>query len=112
MNHFEKNLEKYAELIVKSGINIQKGQTLVVRGPIQAAYFVRKVAQSAYDAGAKDVHVEYSDEILSLIKYKNAPDEAFMQYPQWKADGFAQMAKEDHAFLSIHGANPDLLKEV
>lgn len=112
MNHFEKNLEKYAELIVKSGINIQKGQTLVISAPIQAIDFVRKVAQSAYNAGAKNVHVEYSDEILSLIKYKSAPDEAFTEYPKWKADGFAKMAKEDHAFLSIHGANPDLLKEV
>lgn len=112
MNDFERNLEKYANLVVKTGINIQKGQTLVVRAPIQAAEFVRKVAQSAYDAGAKNVHVEYSDEIVSLIKYKSAPDEAFSEYPKWHADGFAQMAESDHAFLSISGTNPDLLKEV
>lgn len=112
MKNFEENLEKYAGLLVKTGINIQKGQTLVVNAPIHGAYFVRKIAKKAYESGAKNVHVEYSDEQLSLIKYMNAPDEAFKEYPIWKADGFAQMAEKDYAFLSLSSSNPDLLKEV
>ncbi len=112
MNIFEENLEKYAQLLVKTGINIQKDQTLVINAPISGAYFVRKVAEKAYKAGAKNVHVEYSDEELTLIKYMNAPHEAFKEYPQWKADGFGEMAAKDHAFLSITGSNPDLLKNV
>ena len=112
MNKFEENLEKYAELLVRTGINIQQGQTLVVNAPIHGAYFVRKIAEKAYKAGAKNVHVEYSDEQLSLIKYMNAPDEAFKEYPTWKADGFAQMAEDDYAFLSLSSSNPDLLKAV
>lgn len=112
MGNFEENLEKYAQLLVKTGINIQKGQTLVINAPIHGAYFVREIAEKAYKAGAKNVHVEYSDEKLSLIKYMNAPDEAFKDYPIWKADGFAQMAREDYAFLSLSSSNPDLFKDV
>lgn len=112
MNNFEKNLEKYAELAVKVGVNIQEGQTLVIRAPITAVDFVRKAAKKAYDYGAKNVHVEYSDEELSLIKFMNAPDEAFKEFPMWKAKGFEEMAKEGAAFLSISASNPDLLKEV
>lgn len=112
MKNFEENLERYAELLVKTGINIQQGQTLVINAPIKGADFVRKIAKKAYKAGAKNVHVEYSDEELSFIKYMNAPDEAFREYPKWKADGFAQMAGDDHAFLSISGSNPDLFKNV
>lgn len=112
MNNLEENLVKYAELLVKTGINIQEGQTLVINAPIHGAYFVRKIAENAYKAGAKNVHVEYSDEELSLIKYMNAPDEAFEEYPIWKADGFAYMAENDYAFLSLSSSNPDLLKGV
>ena len=112
MKNFEENLEKYAELLVRTGINIQKDQTLVINAPIKGADFVRKIAEKAYEAGAKNVHVEYSDEELSLIKYMNAPDQAFKEYPQWKADGFGQMADENCAFLSISGSDPDLFKKV
>lgn len=112
MKNFEENLEKYAELLVRTGINIQKDQTLVINAPIKGADFVRKIAKKAYEAGAKNVHVEYSDEELSLIKYMNAPDQAFKEYPQWKADGFGHMADENCAFLSISGSDPDLFKKV
>ena len=112
MLRYQENLEKYAELLVRTGINIQKGQTLVINAPIHGAYFVRIIAEKAYEAGARNVHVEYSDEELSLIKYMNAPDEAFKEYPIWKADGFAKMASEDHGFLSLSSSNPDLLKDV
>lgn len=112
MEDFEKNLEKYADLTVRVGVNIQKGQTLVVNAPIATADFVRKIAEKAYKAGAKNVHVEWNDEKLTLIKYLNAPDEAFKEYPMWKAKGYEEMAKEGAAFLSIIASNPDLLKNV
>ena len=57
---FEKNLDKYAKLAIKVGVNIQEGQTLLVRSPIECAPFVRKVVKHAYEAGAKNVHIEWS----------------------------------------------------
>jgi aminopeptidase len=69
-------------------------------------------AKKAYEAGAKNVHVEWSDEEVTRIKYLNAPDEAFTEFPMWRAKGFEEMAKEGAAFLSISASNPDLLKGV
>ena len=112
MSTFEQNLEKYAVLAVKVGINIQKGQTLVINGPTNNMEFVRLVAKKAYEAGAKNVHVEWNDEQLSLLKYQLAPDEAFTEFPMWKAKGFEEMAENGAAFMSIVASNPDLLKEV
>ncbi len=112
MSTFELNLEKYAELGVKIGVNIQKGQTLVINAPISAVEFVRIIAKKAYDAGAKNVHVEWNDEELARIKYLQAPDEAFIDFPHWKARGYEEMAENDAAFLSIIASNPDLLNGV
>jgi aminopeptidase len=112
MDTFEQKLNRYAELAVRVGVNIQKGQTLVVSAPISAAEIVRKIAKTAYEAGAKDVHTEWADDELTRIKYDMAPDEAFKEYPMWKAKGMEELAENGAAFLSIVASNPDLLKGV
>lgn len=112
MNELEQNLEKYAALAVSIGVNVQSGQTLVVNAPLDAAVLVRKIAKKAYEAGAKHVYVEWNDEDLTYIKYKHAPDEAFLEYPMWRAKGMEQLAEEGAAFLTIYSPNPDLLKDI
>ena len=109
---FDRNLDKYAELAVKIGVNIQPNQELLVRSPIECAPFVRKVVKHAYEVGAKNVYIEWSDEECTLIRYLNAPDEVFNEFPTWTSDQYVQIAKNGGAFLSIHAANPDLLKDV
>jgi aminopeptidase len=112
MSDWEQKLEKYASLAVQIGVNVQKGQTLVVNAPLEAAPLVRKIAKKAYEVGAKHVYVEWNDEELTYIKFKHAPDEAFLEYPMWRAKGMEQLAEEGAAFLSIYSPNPDLLKDI
>lgn len=109
---FEKNLEKYARLLVVNGINIQDGQTLVINASVEMADFVRILAKVAYEKGARHVHAEYRDEQLSLIKYLHAPTEAFAEIEQWRADGQEEMARKGAAFLSLTGMDPDLYQKV
>ena len=59
---FNNNLQKYAELAIKVGVNIQPNQTLLIRTPIECADFVRYAVKSAYENGARNVYVECSDE--------------------------------------------------
>src|SRR5690625_1111627 len=112
MSTFQSKLEKYAELAIKVGVNIQPKQTLIIRTPIFAKEYVRLVVQKAYEAGAKNVHVEWSDDEITKTKYNMAPEEAFNEYPSWIADGYEKLAEEGAAFLSITGSDPDLLKGV
>lgn len=109
---FNKNLQKYAELAIKVGVNIQPNQTLLIRTPIECADFVRLAVECAYKNGARNVFVEWSDEQTSLARYLYAPDEVFNEFPRWVSDQYVDIAKEGGAFLSIHAANPDLLKDV
>lgn len=108
----QRNLQKYAELSIKVGVNIQPDQDLLIRSPIECAEFVRLAVKEAYKYGAKNVHVEWSDEQTSLIKYLNAPDEVFNEFPKWVADQYTDIAKRGGAFLSIYAQDPDLLKDV
>ncbi|WBW97529.1 aminopeptidase [Oceanirhabdus sp. W0125-5] len=112
MNNFNELLQKYAKLAVKTGVNIQENQTLVINAPITAKDFVRAIAKEAYSSGVIDVHVDWNDEEISLIKFNYANDNVFDHFPDWKATSKESLANEGAAFLSISASNPDLLKNV
>lgn len=112
MNDFQRNLEKYAELAVKVGVNIQKGQTLVVYAALDAAELVRLVVKKAFETGAHDVVVNWNDDTVSRTKYEMAADEVFTEYPVWLAFEREEMVEKGAAFMSIMSSSPDLLKGV
>ncbi|MDN4608371.1 aminopeptidase [Sporosarcina highlanderae] len=112
MLSFEEKLEKYASLIVEVGSNIQKDQTLYISASIETAELVRKVADKAYDLGARHVIVDWADEELLKLRYKKAPAESFSDFPEWKVMEREKLAEGGAAFISIVSQSPDLLKGI
>lgn len=112
MTNFNVNLEKYADLAVRVGVNIQKGQTLSISASIDAAEFVRQIVKKAYEVGAKHVYVDWNDDAVTRYKYDLAPDEAFTEFPEWRVQEREALADQGAAFMSIVSASPDLLKGV
>ena len=112
MSNFQAKLNDYAKLCVKVGINIQPGQPLVVNTPIEGVEFVRLIAKNAYEAGASEVYVNWSDEVITRLKYENAPMEVFENFPKWYADGLEDYAKKGAGYISISAQDPELLKGI
>lgn len=108
----DKLLENYARLIVRAGINLQAGQYLVINSPIECAPFTRRIAQIAYVEGAKDVIINWKDELFSRLRFLHAPESVFEEFPQWQKDFYLSYMREGAAFLSIAAADPELLKDV
>jgi len=108
-------LQKYAEAIVKVGLNIRKGQRLIInlaatRGvPQQFAPLVREVAKAAYEVGARYVDVIWGDEEMLRLRAQYAPRDSFEEYSTWQIDAMLRMIENGDALLSITGSNPDLL---
>ena len=75
--NLKENLEKYAELIVSTGLSIKPGDKLKIRVTEETLPLVRLVSKKAYERGALDVDYEFSDDTLTLDRYLSAPDEAF-----------------------------------
>lgn len=73
MTVFSEKLEKYAELIVKVGVNVQPEQKVVIMAPVDAAPLVRLISKYAFEVGAEDVIMDWRDEELGALRYKNAP---------------------------------------
>ncbi len=99
MTDFNTKLENYASLSIKKGVNLQKGQILVIAAPIHSYEFVRVLAEKAYEAGAHNVHVEWSDEQLAKLKLDHAPMEAIQEYPWWHSKAREELAERGAALL-------------
>lgn len=108
----QKTKEKYAELALKMGVNLQKNQSLMINAPIEGAEFTKIVVRKAYELGAKDVHINWSDDDLTLWKYQYSPDEVLGHFPKWRVELYHEFIEDGGALLSIRATNPDLLKDI
>ncbi len=112
MKEFDVMLEKYANLVVKVGVNIQPGQVLMIYAPLETVELTRLIVGKAYEAGAKYVIVEWEDEAVTRIRYEKAPEDSFGYYPQWQADMLVQFAEEHGAVLHIKVPDPELFQGI
>jgi aminopeptidase len=104
-------LEKLAEVAVKVGLGLEKGQDLVITAPIAALPLVRFLTRHAYKAGAGLVTTFYSDEEATLARYAFAPDASFDKASDWLYEGMAKAYANGAARLAISGDNPMMLSE-
>lgn len=107
---FEQNLEKYAEVIVKVGLNLQPGQRLLIRAvPFDAAPLIRLIVMKAYQSGARYVDVLWDDAQLNLLRFQHAPRDSFDEFPTWKSELALDYFQHGDADLSVFTQDPDLL---
>lgn len=112
MKDFDLLLEKYAELVVKVGVNVQPGQVLMVHAPLETVELTRLIVGKAYEAGAKYVLVDWDDEAVTRIRYEKASEDSFGYYPQWHADMLEGFAEEGGAILHIKVPDPELFRGI
>ena len=83
-------IDKLARLAVIKGVNLQKGQSLLITAPIEALPLVRKVVEHSYKEGANIVTPLFSDDQITLSRFKYAQDESFDQATNWLYDGIGK----------------------
>ncbi|MDE0849548.1 aminopeptidase [Yoonia sp.] len=106
-----KKLDRLAEVAVRTGVNLQKGQDLVITAPMAALPLVQRIAVHAYKAGAGVVMPFFSDDVITLARYENADDASFDHAPGWFYEGLAAAFKGGAARMAITGDDPMLLAE-
>jgi len=109
-------LRKYAEAIVKVGLNLREGQRLIIfqgtaRGvPPAGRALVHEVTKAAYKAGARYVEAIWGDEEMLRIRLQYAPADSFDEYPKFMISGLLDMLNNGDALLSIYANDPDPYK--
>ena len=107
-----KTLDKYARLAIRIGVNLQKGEMLVVNAPVSAQKFVEKVVKQAYREGARNVEVQWTDETIGKLNYKYRSKKELANVPEWVRVRSDYYIDEKIAYLNIFSEDPEGLKGV
>ncbi|MGP1594201.1 MAG: aminopeptidase [Treponema sp.] len=108
----QKNIKKYVELILKSGLRLKKGDNLLVLVNEETLPMVREITKQAYQLGVTDVLYDFTDDDMTLARYQYGSSEVFSSIPQFKVDYLEQAYKNNYHRLALVAPNPELLKPV
>lgn len=105
-------LKRYAKLIAKCGVNVQKGQDVLVTAGLDQPEFVEMVVEELYRAGAANVYVQWSHLPLSKlnIKYKSLED--LSSVSAWEEEKLKYMVEKLPCRVFIESEDPDGLSGV
>lgn len=108
----QKLMEKYADFIVKVGVNVQPGQTFIIQCPVEAAFFARACAKAGFEAGAADVVVKYADEQLARIRMERGEEAALCDVKPYELRSYLDYAESEGGVcvLNIHADDPEVFK--
>ncbi|NLH92155.1 MAG: aminopeptidase [Atopobium sp.] len=106
MEGLSRQIDNYADLLVRIGAAVRPGQELVVSAPVERADFARKVVRSAYKAQASHVTMIWTDDQLKRLDYLNVDIDWFRHVPEWKKEQLNSLAKAGASFLFLEGSDP------
>ncbi len=112
MMSLETKLAKYAELIVKRGVNVQPGQTIILYAAVDEAYFARQIVAAAYEAGAREVVMEWSDQTIAKSFLNNAPTDRLENVPEYDVLKANTLMDKYASRISLVSQDPDGLAGV
>jgi aminopeptidase len=90
-------LERYADLIVSVGANVQPDQVLAVEALPEAQPLVAAIARRAYEKGARYVDVQYFDGDVKRIRAERARDGTLDWVPPWLGERIVALGELDAA---------------
>jgi aminopeptidase len=94
-------LDKYAELLIAVGVNLQSGQRLLIDALVEHAPLVRSLVKAAYAAGSPYVDVVYGDEYVKRELIAGGPDEAVGHSPSWLVERMRSIGEAKGAHLGL-----------
>lgn len=105
-------LRRYAKLLARTGVNVKKGQWVIVQAELDQPAFVEMVVEELYRAGAGKVSVEWSPQPISRLHYEYQAEKTLSETPKWEVEKWELKKKELPAMLYLESSDPDGLKGI
>ncbi|MDD2592060.1 MAG: aminopeptidase [Erysipelotrichaceae bacterium] len=104
--------EKFAQMLIKVGVNLQPGQYLILQTIPEGLELAQEVAKEAFKAKAKDVIMIINDPITDHIRGLNADVDTLRSVPDHKLEQLDYYLRQDAVQLSLMGSYPTLNNDV
>ena len=97
----EELLDRYADLIVGFGANVQPDQVVAVEAPPEAAPLVHRIARRSYERGARFVDVVYFDPLVKRMRVELAAENTLSWVPPWMGRRILDLGELDAARIRL-----------
>lgn len=108
----EDHLQRYADLALRVGLNLQEGQPLVLGGSVESLPLLRALARSAYRMGARAVQLDLHDPITGRIDVEKVREAYLDEVPDWFVQARIRAVEAGAAQLRLADQDPFLLRGV
>ena len=105
-------LQKYARLIARKGVNVQKGQEVMVFASLDQPEFIKMVVEECYRAGAGKVIVEWDYQPITKLNYRYRSLKTLSTIEKWEVERLEHRLKALPAMIYIESDDPDGLKGI
>ncbi len=108
----EKMKRKYAYTLARVGLNVQKGQTVLVEAAIEGWQFTSIFAEECYKLGAGNVVVHYLDLPNMKVAAQYRSDEDVRHVEDWEYAMHQGYLDNGACYVRLEGVNPKLMEGV
>ena len=108
----EKILKKYAELIVRTGANVQPGQVVQLAVSVEQHEFAMMVMEACYKASAKKVNVDWRSDAQGRLNFQYADEETLGTVLPWEEAKMKQMTEDLPCRIFIASDDPDAMNGI
>lgn len=105
-------LKKYANLIARCGVNVQKGQEVMISAQLDQPEFVKMVVDECYKAGAKKVSVDWIYEPLTRSHVKYCSAKVLGEMDKWQLEKWEHQAEVLPCKIYLISEDPDALEGI
>lgn len=104
----EKMMKKYADLLIRLGVALQKGETLLLEVEAENYEFSRVLTETALHCGAKDVIVHYRDPYVDKYRAQYGDRAAVREVREWMKQSLSDYLLEGACSLKLASPRPEL----
>ena len=105
-------LRNYAKLIARMGVNIQKGQDVIIWCQLDQPRFVELLVDECYKAGARYVKVEFHHQPLYKLDVRHQTVTALAKVEEWEKARLQHYVDTLPCEISLVSSDPDGLKGI
>lgn len=107
-----KMIRKYAYTLARVGLNVQKGQPVLVEAAIEGYEFTSIFAEECYKLGASNVVISYLDQKNLKVAAKYRDDEEFKLADPLEKMIYEKYLEEGACYCRLEGVNPKEMEDV
>ncbi|HRR89935.1 MAG TPA: aminopeptidase [Eubacteriales bacterium] len=112
MENLNEMLKKYAELVIKVGVNLQDKEELVINADVETAVFARMLAEAGYRGGAKCVDILWRDQLFKRMRAENEEIATLTDIPDWLIKSRDHIVDRKAAYIAIVSDDPEIFKGI